>query len=309
MKRFFTLISLIALSLAAAPAVAQDTESQDAELLTRCGKTARCATVPKQDAGPRMDVVFTIDATSSMADEIEVIKKEIWTIANKLISGKPTPDIRFGLVLYRDTTDQKLVEVTPLTRDIDMIHKKLMAAQAVGGGDKPEHVGKGLHSTLDLAWDMDAETRRLVYLVGDAGANNHETFTLASALDRATQMNIKINTIGCSGLQSDERAEFTKIASTTGGGFDALTYYAVVEDSDGSKKSVVYHDGKAYESEGEISDEEWKKGGAKVIASRKMKRAKADTTRRAASAPKRNNLDASLADDMVENAESMGVSY
>jgi len=309
MKRLFTLLSLIAISLLTTSASAQETEAQETEAQTRCGKTARCATLPQKNDRPRMDVVFTIDATSSMADEIEVIKKEIWTIANKLISGKPAPDIRFGLVLYRDTSDAKLVEVSPLTRDIDMIHKKLMAAQAVGGGDKPEHVGKGLHSTLDLAWDLDAETTRLVYLVGDAGANNHKTFTLASALDRAKQMNIKINTIGCSGLAAHERSEFTKIASTTGGGFDALTYYAVVEDSNGEKKSVVYYDGKTYETEGEISDEEWKKGGDKVIKSREMKPASASVAGRARSAKKRNNLDSSLADDMMKSAESMGVAY
>ena len=234
----------------------------------------------------------------------------MWAIANKLVSGKPSPDIRFGLVLYRDLSEgDKKVEVTPLTRDIDAIHDKLMAARALGGGDKPEHIGLGLHKSLDLEWDLDPKVKRTIYLVGDAGANKYKTHTVASALDRATQNSIRINTIGCSGLTGMERKQFTGLASRTGGSFEALTYYAVVEEPDGSKKSVVYYDGDMYEADGEISEKEWKKGGKDVIAKRKMKRAKPKTRSRAAAAPKRNNLDSVVADDMVESAESMGVAY
>jgi hypothetical protein len=256
-----------------------------------------------------MDVVFTIDATSSMADEIEVIKKEVWAIANKLITGKPAPDIRFGLVLYRDTSDAKLVEVTPLTRDIDKIHEMLMSAQAVGGGNKPEHIGKGLHSSLDLQWDLAKNVKRTIYLVGDAGANPHPEFTVAAALDRARQMDVTVNTIGCSGLTTAERNELNLIASNSGGAFNALTYYAVIEDDSGAKKSVVYYDGKVYETDGEISEKEWKKGGDKVIAKRKMKPASAPSRTRASRAKKTNNLDAALRDDMMDSAAEMGVAY
>jgi hypothetical protein len=306
MKRILALLTLAVLSTSATAIAHQPVE---ARCLGSDGESKRCGNVTPQTERPRMDVVFAIDATSSMADEIEVIKKEVWAIANKLITGKPAPDIRFGLVLYRDTTDQKLVEVTPLTRDIDKVHELLMSAQAVGGGNKPEHIGKGLHASLDLEWDLADGVKRTIYLVGDAGANPHPEFTVASALDRARQMNVTINAIGCSGLTVAERNELTQIASNTGGGFDALTYYAVVEDAAGKKKSVVYYDGEMYETEGEISADEWKKGGDKVIAKRKMRKASRDVRSRASSAKKTNNLDAALADDMMESAASMGVEY
>lgn len=308
MKRFILLTILAAFGFAASPAFAHKPSE-----VTKCGPKSesgkrKCGNeVPNER--PRMDVVFTIDATSSMADEIEVIKKEVWAIANKLVTGKPAPDIRFGLVLYRDTTDQKLVEVTPLTRDIDKIHELLMSARAIGGGNKPEHIGKGLHESLDLDWDLDKGVTRTIYLVGDAGANPHPEFTVASALDRAQQMGITINTIGCSGLNLNERTELTKIASTTGGSFDALTYYAVVEDSSGDKRSVVYYDGEMYETKGEISEDEWKAGGKKVIAKRKMKKASGAIRSRAASAPKTNNLGRALQDDMMQAAEAKEVAY
>lgn len=301
------LASLIILSATSAAGRDLDESQQPASPSGQADANSM-ATSPKR-ARPRMDVVFAIDATSSMGDEIDVIKKEVWAIANRLVTGKPSPDVRFGLVLYRDTTESQLVEITELTRDVDQIHGKLMAARVIGGGDKPEHVGKGLHAGLDLAWDRDPSVKRTIYLVGDAGANQHAGFTVGDALLRAKEMKIAINTIGCSGLTSSEREEFTAIAASTGGSFDALTYHAVVAGEDGKKKSVVYYDGEIYETDGVLAEEEWKQGGAEVIAKRKMKKAAPTTRARAGRATKVNNLDRVVESEMKLDAAAMGVDY
>lgn len=259
---------------------------------------------------PRMDVVFAIDATGSMGDEIDVIKKEVWSIANELMTGKPAPDIRFGLVLYRDKSDAKLIEATPLTRNVDKIHEKLMSARAMGGGDNPEHVGKGLHTALDMEWDTSKGVAKKIYLVGDAPAKSYEDNTLETAISKAQQKGIKINAIGGSGIEADGgKAQFAMIAKRAGGNFEALTYFAVVEEDDGSKKSVVYHDGKTYEAEGEIDEDDWKEGAEEVVKKHKMKSASSSTRRKARSADKKNNLDSVVEKDMKDEAASMGVAY
>jgi Mg-chelatase subunit ChlD len=259
---------------------------------------------------PRMDVVFAIDATGSMGDEIDVIKKEVWNIANELMTGKPAPDIRFGLVLYRDKSDSQLIEATPLTRNVDKIHEKLMAARAMGGGDNPEHVGKGLHTALDMEWDMSKGVAKKIYLVGDAPAKSYQDNTLETAISKAQQKGVKISAIGGSGIEAGGgKAQFAMIAKRAGGTFEALTYFAVVEEPDGSKKSVVYHDGKTYEAEGEITEEEWKEGAAKLVEKKDMKVATGETRRRARSAKKKNNLDKVVEDDMKSEAMDMGVAY
>ena len=261
------------------------------------------------EENPRMDVVFVVDATGSMQDEIDVIKKEVWNIANELMTGKPTPDIRFGLVLYRDKSDSKVIEETKLTRNVDAIHSKLMAVSARGGGDNPEHVGQGLHTALDMDWG-GKNVSKSIYLVGDAPAKEYNDHTLATALSKSNQKNIKINSIGGSGIEhGGGKAEFAKISKSTGGSFQSLTYYAVVEEDDGSKKSVVYHDGEMYEKDGEITEEEWKEGGGKVIEKHDMKRARRETKRKARGAKKENNLDKVVEDDMKSSAMDMGVTY
>ncbi|CAN0438807.1 unnamed protein product, partial [Laminaria digitata] len=258
---------------------------------------------------PRLDVVFAIDATSSMSDEIEVIKKEIWTIANRLMAGKPSPDIRFGLGFYKDTTDDFVVRATPLTRDVDRIHSLLMSAPVSGGGDFPEHVGRGLHAAVDMEWDEGEDVSRLIYLVGDAPANPHDDqFDVASAVAKAQKKSIIIHAIGCSGIKQG-REEFTSIATATDGTYQSLTYHAVVEGDDGKKHSVVYHDGETYEADGVLSDKEWKAGAEELKKKKKLKKASSSSVSRAASAPKRNNMDDIAFDAVAGEAEKKGVAY
>ena len=65
------------------------------------------ATPPATPAArPRIDLVFVLDATASMGDEIEPVKQHLWAIASRVASGRPAPDLRVGLVVYRDRGDR-----------------------------------------------------------------------------------------------------------------------------------------------------------------------------------------------------------
>lgn len=265
-----------------------------------------------QGQAPRLDVVFTIDATGSMGDEIDVVKKEIWGIANQLMTGKPRPDIRFGLVFYQDQGDSFLVKRTELTRDVDAVHEQLMAITAGGGGDWREHVGRGLHETMDLNWDLGQNVTRLVYLVGDAPGHDdyQDGYDIASALRKASNKGIKVNAIGCSGLDSGTQ-EFRAIAEQGGGVFTQLTYQAVVSDDDGVERSVIYYDGELYEAEGVMDKAEWGRGGDKLIKEGKLKPARKALKSKAAApgAATDNNLDDLMLDSVKEEAADKGVEY
>ena len=51
---------------------------------------------------PKIDVVFVLDTTGSMSGLIQTAKDKIWSIASTMASAQPTPEIRIGLVGYRD---------------------------------------------------------------------------------------------------------------------------------------------------------------------------------------------------------------
>jgi hypothetical protein len=54
---------------------------------------------------PRIDAVFVLDTTGSMSGLIEGAKQKIWSIADEMVSAQTSPDLRIGLVGYRDRGD------------------------------------------------------------------------------------------------------------------------------------------------------------------------------------------------------------
>ena len=54
---------------------------------------------------PKVDVVFVLDTTGSMGGLIQTAKEKIWSIATTMAAAQQTPDIRIGLVAYRDRGD------------------------------------------------------------------------------------------------------------------------------------------------------------------------------------------------------------
>src|SRR6266403_2193346 len=65
-------------------------------------------------ARPRIEVCFALDTTGSMTGLIEGAKQKIWSIANEMVSAKPTPELRLGLVAFRDRGDDYV------TKDFDL---------------------------------------------------------------------------------------------------------------------------------------------------------------------------------------------
>jgi hypothetical protein len=125
--------------------------------------------IPKS---PFVDVVFAVDATGSMKDDIEKLRGE-WMPA--LVKSLAAYDnVRLGLLLYRDYEDsfryQGLpVRFFPFTRDVNEFFKNLNSFTIRGteGGDIPEPVYEALWSAMEFyPWNADAQKK--VILIGDA---------------------------------------------------------------------------------------------------------------------------------------------
>jgi Mg-chelatase subunit ChlD len=123
----------------------------------------------KQSARPQVEVVFCLDTTGSMGGLIDAAKKKIWAISNQIAGGKPTPNVKIGLVAYRDRGDAYVTKVIDLTEDLDAIHGHLMGFHAQGGGDFPEDVNAALFDAVTkITWSKDKKTLKIIFLVGDA---------------------------------------------------------------------------------------------------------------------------------------------
>ncbi|MCK4593089.1 VWA domain-containing protein [bacterium] len=197
----------------------------------------------------RFDVAFVIDTTGSMGDEIQVVKEKMKQIAAEVAQGTPTPAVRFGIVEYRDRGDVYVTQVTDLTYDVALLHERINAVIATGGGDAPESVAEGLRATIhELAWE-EGEIIRLAFLIGDAADHLYTDadYTLQDAARDAGDLGLTFFTIGCSGLGATGEQQFAKLAYETNGSFEYLTYRLRYVTDTGEEVALLYEGEHVYE--------------------------------------------------------------
>ena len=181
------------------------------------------ARLPAQRA--QLDLVFLIDATGSMGDEIAKLKATLRTIADEVARLPSRPDTCFGLVAYRDKTDEFLLRSHDFTGDLGAFQNVLDRLQADGGGDEPEAMNEALYEAVHaLSWRGNGATRLMVLLADApphldyAGPQYDES--MAAALGKG----IKVFSVGASGLNKQGEFIQRQIAQYTGGRFVFLTY-------------------------------------------------------------------------------------
>lgn len=161
---------------------------------------------PPVNAGnaKKIDVVFVLDTTGSMGGLIQSAKEKIWSIASTMASSQSAPEIRMGLVAYRDRGDDYVTRIVDLNNDLDSMYAQLMDFNAQGGGDTPESVNQALYDAVyHMSWsEQDDNVYKVVFLVGDAPAHMdyQDEVQFPEILLTAQQKGIVVNTIQCGNL-------------------------------------------------------------------------------------------------------------
>ncbi|WP_294429613.1 vWA domain-containing protein [uncultured Treponema sp.] len=151
----------------------------------------------------KADVVFAIDSTGSMKDDIQTLRT-VWVpmLIEKL---KEFKDLRLGLLLYRDYGDTYKwmnlpVKKFEFTEDVEVFKKNLNGFYIYGteGGDIPEAVYEALFASVEYyKWRDDAE--RKIILIGDAEPHPRPRgsgkFTKELVAKQAEQKGIMIDAI------------------------------------------------------------------------------------------------------------------
>lgn len=183
--------------------------------------SANAAPAPKSMA----QIAFIVDATGSMMDEIDFLKKDLLDILNK--AGQIN-DIKLytGTVFYRDTDDAYLTRTSPFTDKVSETIDFISKQTADGGGDLPEAVHTALEVTLkDLQWTSDAYAS-MVFMLLDAPAHvdhNGVIESLQKSIRGFAAKGIKLIPVFCS--SGDKTCEFMcrQMAILTGGTYVFLT--------------------------------------------------------------------------------------
>lgn len=174
---------------------------------------------PPVNDRPRIEVVFVLDTTGSMGGLIQAAKDNIWSIASTMASAEPAPEIKMGLVAYRDRGDDYVTRVVDLSSDLDSVYATLIDFQAAGGGDGPESVNKALFDALhSISWSQDPDSYKVVFLVGDAPP--HMDYPgearFPEIMGQANAAGIVVNTIQC-GHNSLTTQQWMQIAQLSNG--------------------------------------------------------------------------------------------
>lgn len=175
----------------------------------------------KGEARPQVEVVFCLDTTGSMGGLIKAAKEKIWAISTQIASGTPTPQLKVGLVAYRDRGDQYVTKIFDLSDDLDGVYTNLMSFHAAGGGDFPESVNQALHeSVTKINWSKNKKTLKIIFLVGDAPPHMDypDDVKYTDSCKLAVTNDIIINTVQC-GKHADTKKYWLDICRLAEGAY------------------------------------------------------------------------------------------
>jgi hypothetical protein len=111
-----------------------------------------------------LDLVFCIDTTASMKNDIEALKKELVSVLDQI--ANQFSGFRVGMVLYKDYFDDYVTKIVPFTTDIKSLQKSINGIKVGGGRDIPEAIHEALYDAA-TKFPWEAEERKII-LIGDA---------------------------------------------------------------------------------------------------------------------------------------------
>ncbi len=174
-----------------------------------------------------VDVVFVVDATGSMGDEILFLQSELNDVLERVTADNQDVSYRTGAVFYRDDTDDYLTKVSNLTTKSEETIQFISKQQAAGGGDYPEAVDAGLEEALGQDWSENALSK-IIFLLLDAPPHDDETTTqmIQQQIIDAAAQGIKIIPITASGINRETEFLMKYMAVVTN-----ATYVFITDDS------------------------------------------------------------------------------
>jgi Mg-chelatase subunit ChlD len=178
-----------------------------------------------QSAAHGLDIMFMVDTTGSMGDELSYLQSELRNVLTRVQKANANADIRTSVNFYRDFSDAYVVRPFAFTRDINKARKQIAAQSANGGGDFPEAVDQALTNAIfEHKWRKDAKAR-ILFLVLDAPPHQQKAqlARVRTAIKQAAKQGIRIVPVAGSGINKPTEFLMRFAAVATGGTYAFLT--------------------------------------------------------------------------------------
>ena len=158
------------------------------------------------NAANNVDLMFVVDATGSMGDEINYLKTELLDVLNRA-DNQVQGTLRYASVFYRDFGDAYVTRGMDFTSNKSSIVEFVKAQSAGGGGDYPEAVEEALKKAMQQNWSANARAR-ILFLILDAPVHDdaQKLALLREQVKLAASKGVMIIPVAASGV--DKTSEF-----------------------------------------------------------------------------------------------------
>lgn len=175
-----------------------------------------------------MQIMFIVDTTGSMGDELTFLQSEFSAIAQTV----GTDNVSYSVNFYKDHGDTYVTKTNGFSDDIKAINKQLNSEVAGGGGDTPEAVSEILDECMH-SQDWKNGTVKLAFLIFDAPPHNdaQSLATLEKAMKAASAQGIRVIPVVSSNTERDTELFGRGLAIFTGGTYVFLTDDSGIGDS------------------------------------------------------------------------------
>ena len=164
------------------------------------------------------DIMFILDTTSSMSDEMLFLQSE-FTAITKAVDAEKT---RYAVNFYRDDGDEYVTKCSDFTNDVKELQKKLNSEEAEGGGDYPEAVAEILDESI-IQGSWNDESVKIAFLIFDAPPHEGKEKMLVEAAKTAAEKGIRIVPVVASDSDIETELFGRAMAITSGGKYVFLT--------------------------------------------------------------------------------------
>ena len=169
-----------------------------------------------------LQVMFIVDTTGSMGDELAYLQKDFASIAEETFDGSTYFSVNF----YRDEGDEYVTKTNDFTQNLATVQNMLNEEYASGGGDTPEAVAEILAETITYNDDWRSDCNKVAFLIFDAPPHVGTEETVAQAAKSAAEYGIHLVPVVASNAERDTELFGRALAIVTGG-----TYVFLTDDS------------------------------------------------------------------------------
>ena len=181
-----------------------------------------------------IDIMFMIDATGSMGDEMEYISEELNDLISRVKRAQQQmPTVRVSNNVYRDKGDDYVVRSFPFTENMSVALSQLNEQSAGGGGDYEEAVEEGFEDAIkNHEWSSSAAARLMFFVLDAPPHLNDENIKKIQEVTKiAAAKGIRVIPVASSGVDKNTEFLMRFLSVSSGGTYIFLTDHSGIGNS------------------------------------------------------------------------------